>query len=75
MQSFPDKHIGRIVFGVATAVMFFALAEAAANLLGTSLIGGRYSVGRLLELGAILMIVVIAQLLRQIRDQLRADGR
>ena len=68
-----DKYIGRAVFILATLTMFLAFAEAFAQLFGHSLIAWTYSAGRLLELSAILLIFVIVQLLRQIRDQLRAS--
>lgn len=69
---FFEKYFGRAVFIAATLTMALAFAEAFARLFGRSLIAWTYSAGRLLELSAILLIFVVVQLLRQIRDQLRA---
>lgn len=70
---FLDKHFARVIFVIATVTILFAFVEAFVNLFGFSLISRVYTAGRLLELGAILLIVVIVQLLRQIRDALRSD--
>lgn len=61
----------RIILVLATTTMLLAFAEGFANLFGTSLIARFYAAGRLLEFAAILLVFVIVQLLRQIRDALR----
>lgn len=66
-----DRYFARLTFGIAVAIMAFAVCEAFVNLFGLSLISRVYTAGRLLELGAILLVFVIVQLLRQIREELR----
>lgn len=68
---FFDKYFARAVFVLATATIVVAFAEAFVNLFGMSLIARTYTAGRLLELAGILLIFVIVQLLRQIRDALK----
>lgn len=67
-----DKYFARVLFILAGLTMLMAFAEAFARLFGASLVAWTYSAGRLLELAAIMMIFVVAQLLRQIRDALNA---
>lgn len=67
-----DKYFSRIVFIISTATILLAFAEGLAELFGRSLIDNIYSPGRLLELAATLLVFVIVQLLRQIRDELRS---
>ena len=67
-----DKYFARSVFIIASAAVFVAFVEWFAQFFGISLINGMYSSGRLLELSAALLVFVIAVLLRQIRDELRA---
>lgn len=68
-----DKYFARTVFVFAAIIALFAIAEAVANLLGYSLIARIYTAGKLLQLAAILLVFVIVQLLRQIRDALRTQ--
>ena len=67
-----DKYFSRTVFLIATATILLAFAEGFVQLFGDSLIFRIYSPGRLLELAATLLVFVIVQLLRQIRDELRS---
>ena len=67
-----DKYFSRTVFFIATATILLAFAEGFAQLFGQSIISRLYSPGRLLELAATLLVFVIVQLLRQIRDELRS---
>ena len=67
-----DKYFARTVFIIATMTILLAFAEGFAQLFGQSLISRIYAPGRLLELAATLLVFVIVQLLRQIRDELRA---
>ena len=64
--------ISRLVFVVASACATLAITERAMHALGYTILRGSITAGRLLEVSAILVIFVIAVLLRQIRDQLRA---
>lgn len=66
-----DKYIARAVFIVAAVSAVLAFGEGFAQLLGHSIVARTYSAGRLLELAGILLIFVVVQLLRQIRDELR----
>jgi hypothetical protein len=70
-----DKYFARILFLLAGLTLLLAFAEAFAQLFGTSLVAGTYSAGRLLELSAVLMVFVIAQLLRQIREALGVQSK
>jgi hypothetical protein len=65
--------ISRIVFIVAVIAAGFAIFERLANAMGYTFLRGTISGGRLLEISAILVTFVIALLLREIRDALRAQ--
>ena len=67
-----SKYFARPLFLLATAAIVIAFLEWIASFLGFSLIGEMYVPGRLLELAATLLVFVMAVLLRQIRDELRA---
>lgn len=67
-----DKYFSRTLFVVATITILLAFAEGFANLFGVSLTAGLYTAGRLLELAATLLVFVMVQLLRQIRNELRS---
>ena len=62
----------RIVFIGASAAILLAFLELGAQFFGTSLIGNLYPPGRIIELAAALLVLVIAITLREIRDELRA---
>lgn len=67
-------NISRVVFAGALTLSGLAFLELAANWLAhVSLIGNSYAAGRLIELAAALLILVIAITLREIRDELRAS--
>jgi hypothetical protein len=65
----------RVFFFTALATLALVVAELLANLAGYTILRDVYSKGRLLELAAILLVFVIAVLLRQIRDELKAGRR
>jgi hypothetical protein len=64
-----------LISRVATlvAILFFAVAGAewVANFFGYTITRRIYTPGRLLEFAAIIILLVIAVLLRQVRDALR----
>lgn len=70
LLQFLDRHFARTVFVVAGLLLLAALGEAFLQLFGLSAIGRAYSPGRLMELSATLLLFVIVQLLRQVRDAL-----
>jgi drug/metabolite transporter (DMT)-like permease len=63
--------VSRVVVIVAAVLIALGLIEAAANVLGYTFIHEEHKPSHLIELGAALTVIVIALLLRQIRDQLR----
>ena len=69
---FVEQYYARTVFVVAICTVLFALAEGFIQIFGQSLIGRIYSPGRLLDLAGTLLVFVIIELLRQIRNELRA---
>ena len=60
----------RLFFGVAFVLLALATAEASANRLGYTVLGGSFRPSRILEYAAILLMFVLAIVLRQIRDRL-----
>ena len=70
--SIADGHAARLIAIVAAVLLALAIAEAAIQVFGISLISRYYSPGRMMELSATLMVFVVALLLRQIRDAVRA---
>ena len=68
---FVYKHVGRILFIIASVAIAVAFLEGIGNFAGFSVTADKYTAGRLLELAAALLIFVVAVLLRQIRDELR----
>ena len=65
----------RLMFVVSVALIALAALEWAAQFLGFSIIGPWYTAGRLLEIAATPLIYVVAVLLREIRDELRAGRK
>lgn len=63
--------VSRLFVTGALALITIASVEYIANLLGYTLLRHMYSAGRLIELAAALAVIVIALLLRQIREELR----
>ena len=70
-MQFVDKYFARTVFVMAAGIILLAIAEGFVQLFDVSLIAWVYSPGRLMELAATLLLFVVVQLLRQIRDELR----
>jgi len=66
--------VSRVVVLGAAALTVLGVIEGVANALGYTLIHEAHKPSRLIELGAALTVIVIALLLRQIRDQLRKPG-
>lgn len=66
-------YFSRILFFGASAAVVLAFGELLVGVAGVSLIANAYPAGRLIELAAALMVVVIAITLREIRDEMRAN--
>ena len=69
-----DKHasiISRIFVFAAFALIVVAVIEFVVNFFGYTLLHQQYRPGRLIEIAAALTVIVIALLLRQIREELR----
>ena len=62
----------QVVFIGASAAIFLAFLELGAQFFGASLIRNLYPPGRIIELAAALLVLVIAVTLREIRDELRS---
>lgn len=71
IQTFLHNLARLVLFG-AIATNLLAFAELILQFAGISLIGKVYTPGRLIELAAALLVLVIAILLFEIRDELRA---
>ena len=67
----PTSLLSRIFVVAAFVLVAVAAIEEIANLSGYTLLHEAYRPGRLLELAAALTVIVIALILRQIRDDLR----
>ena len=67
-----SKYLARTLFLLAIAAIALAFIEGIAEFFGRTMVGDFYTAGRLLELAATLLVFVIAVLLRQIRNELRA---
>ena len=63
----------RLAFLGASAAIVLVFLELIAQFMGMSLIGKMYSLGRILELAATLLVFVIAVTLREVRDGRSAD--
>lgn len=66
------RYLARLVLFGAIAANLLAFAELIVQFGGSSLLGNMYTPGRLIELGAALLVLVIALLLLEILDELRA---
>lgn len=64
--------VTRIALIGGTAAILLAFVEGLVQLSNHSLVGYVYAPSRILEIGAALLILAAAFLLRQIRDELRA---
>ena len=69
------NQFSRIAFVVAVLCAGVSIFERASNVAGYTLLRGTLTGGRLLEVSAMLVIFVIALLLRDIRDELRARSK
>ena len=67
-----SKYLARTLFLLAIAAIALAFIEGIAEFFGSTMVGDFYTAGRLLELAATMLVFVIAVLLRQIRNELRA---
>jgi len=67
-------NIARLAFLGSSAALALTFMELIAHLFGASLIGNVYSLGRLLDLAATLMLFAIAIWVREIRDGARKPG-
>jgi hypothetical protein len=63
--------VARVVVLAVAVLIALGVIEGAANVLGYTFIHEAHKPGRFFALGAELTVIVIALLLRQIRDQLR----
>ena len=63
--------ISRLFFLASFVLVTLALFDRVLNLFGYTILPGGYTSGRMLEFAAIMLIVVIALLLRQIRETLK----
>lgn len=66
--------LSRVTLVGSAAAIILAFLELAAQFVGISLIANLYSAGRLIELAAALLVLVIAITLREIRDLLAASS-
>lgn len=66
--------INRVLFFGSFLLFALAIVEKMANLSGQTVIKGAYAPGRLFEFAAVVLLFVIALLLRNIREELRASG-
>jgi len=60
-------------FGLSFVLLVIAVVERLSNALGYTVLGQKYTPGRLLEFAGILMLFVVALLLRTIRDEIRKN--
>lgn len=66
--------VSRTVAVGAFGLIGLGVIEYVANMLGYTVLRNASSTGRMIELAAALLVIVIAVLLRQIRDELRKRG-
>lgn len=69
----PMSVLSRIFVFAAFALIAVAVIEKIANLSGYTVLREAYTPARLIELAAALTVIVIALLLRQIREELRKE--
>lgn len=63
------RNLTRILFYLSLAILGIGMIELVVNVFGYTVLRGSYAPGRLVELSAAFMVIVIALLLRQIRDK------
>jgi hypothetical protein len=66
--------VSRVLVLGAFVLLALGVIEGAANVFGYTILREAHKPSRLIELAAALTVIVIALLLRQIRDQLRKSG-
>lgn len=66
-----NSFVSRLFFFAAFVLLAIAILDRVLNLFGYTILGGEYTSGRILEFSAIMLVVVIALLLRQIREGLK----
>ncbi|MBW2275067.1 MAG: hypothetical protein JRG96_17510 [Deltaproteobacteria bacterium] len=66
--------VSRLFFAFAFGLLGIAVVERVVFAFGYTILGGVFSGGRLLEIAAVVLVFVIALLLRQIREQLKASS-
>lgn len=66
-----NSAISRVFFLAAFLLLALAIVDRFVNFFGYTILSSGYSSGRMLEFAAIMLVVVIALLLRQIREGLR----
>jgi hypothetical protein len=71
IRKFIDHHLSPALYVAAILSLALALAEAAIQIAGYSLLNRLYSPGRMMELAATLLLFAILPVLWQIRDELR----
>lgn len=64
--------ISRLFFLAAFVLLALAIVDRFLNLFGYTILSYGYTSGRVFELASLMLVVVIALLLRQIREGLRA---
>ena len=68
------RYMPRTFFVAAFLLLGLGVAERVAVAFGYTILRGASTGGRLLEIAAILLVVVISLLLREIREQLKTGG-
>jgi hypothetical protein len=66
-----NSAVSRVFFFAAFILILLALMDRFINFFGYTILPAGYSSGRVLEFAAIMLVVVIALLLRQIREGIR----
>lgn len=70
-----NSTISRVFFFAAFLLLVIALVDRFINFFGYTILTGGYTSGRMLEFAALMLIVVIAVQLRQIREGLKSETR
>ena len=70
-----DSMISRVFFVASFLLLVIALVDRFINFFGYTILTGGYTAGRVLEFAALMLIVVIALQLRQIREGLKEAAR
>ena len=68
-----NSTVSRVFFLAAFLLLLIALVDRFVNFFGFTILSGGYTSGRVLEFAALMLIVVIALQLRQIREELKAS--